>query len=103
MLLLAPPYTSRHGAQFIPAKHPLLKGGSCTIEGAELSHFELFRLNVVSVLRDLLDDKPNVKIVLVPSLEDAIADHVFPQPPFSTLASQVSLFFTTFCAIVQSC
>jgi hypothetical protein len=34
---------------------------------------------VLDVVRDLLDEKPNVKVVLVPSLDDVIADHVFPQ------------------------
>ena len=115
---------------FIPASHPQLKAGACVLnndgENVELSHFELFRLKVLNVIQDLLDEKPNMKvcacvcarvrcscsvlllvsarfpsppllssqtllqIVLVPSLDDVIADHVFPQAPFAHTEAQIA-------------
>ena len=82
---------------FIPASHPQLKAGACVLnhdgENVELSHFELFRLKVLDVIQDLLDEKPNMKVcacvcaracveaALSSSSSPPASPHLLPSPP----------------------
>jgi len=79
---------------FVDVTQPLLEGG----EGVVLEYVEedgvtavkrhvtyetLFAAKVAAELEELYETTPELKtqFVLVPSMEDAIAEHVYPQPP----------------------
>ena len=54
-------------------------------EEATVSYEYLFAKNISELLEDLYEKEPELKtqFVLVPSLDDAFVDAVYPQPPFS--------------------
>lgn len=74
---------------FVDGRQPLLQGGEPTIideNGNEKksTYEEIFCQNVSLLLEEMYANDPTVKtqFVLVPSVEDAFVDSVYPQPPF---------------------
>ena len=78
---------------FIDANHPKVSSGECEMEGdagTESVDLEtLFQINISSRIQELYADEADLpcQFVLLPSLQDAFHDFVFPQPP---LADRVS-------------
>lgn len=74
---------------FVDGRQPMLKSGDLTTldeDGNEKksTYEEIFLQNVSLLLEDLYASDPTIKtqFVLVPSVEDAFVDSVYPQPPF---------------------
>ncbi|KAL7453331.1 hypothetical protein ACHAWC_004999 [Mediolabrus comicus] len=74
---------------FVDARQPLVKGGEPTISDEngnerKATYEELFSHNVSQLLEEMYQNDPTMKtqFVLVPSVEDAFVDSVYPQPPF---------------------
>lgn len=74
---------------FVDGRQPLLQGGEPTIvddNGNEKksTYEEIFCEKVSLLLEEMYGNDPTVKtqFVLVPSVEDAFVDSVYPQPPF---------------------
>lgn len=74
---------------FVDARQPLVKGGEPTISDEngnerKVTYEELFSHNVSQLLEEMYQNDPTMKtqFVLVPSVEDAFVDSVYPQPPF---------------------
>jgi len=76
---------------FVDITQPLLKDGEVVLEYAEedgnnvkrhVTYETLFAAKIARELEDLYEDEDlRTKFVLVPSMNDAVAEHVYPQPP----------------------
>lgn len=62
---------------FVDAEHSLIKGGKLNVFPEELFHREFVRR--ICVLTGRL---PTLKVILLPSTRDLMADNVLPQPPY---------------------
>ncbi|KAL7527113.1 hypothetical protein ACHAXR_001811 [Thalassiosira sp. AJA248-18] len=77
---------------FVDARHPQIGGGRPTITDADgnerlVSYETLFATKISSLLEEMYDPtlgdpKCKTQFVLVPSMEDAFVDSVYPQVPF---------------------
>jgi len=73
---------------FVDARHPLVAGGEPTVtdnDGNErkVSYEYLFATKISGLLEEMYEKDPEMKtqFVLVPSMDDAFLDAVYPQPP----------------------
>lgn len=74
---------------FVDGRHPMVAGGEPTIPDdagneTKVSYEYLFAKKVSSLLEEMYFQDPELKtqFVLVPSMDDAFLDAVYPQPPF---------------------
>ena len=70
---------------FVPDRHPMVKAGNITVteEKIPMTFDELFTYKIGTNLTMALEEMPNLKVVLVPSLDDVHLSSCFPQPPIS--------------------
>ena len=78
---------------FVDTRHPLIQSGESTVtveDGTKknVSYEKLFEEKISKLLEEMYAEEPELKtqFVLVPSVEDAICDSVYPQPPFADSA-----------------
>jgi len=84
---------------FVDVRHPLIKGdngtGATVVDDngkrMAVSHECLFASKISTLLEDMYQNDPQLKtqIVLVPSVDDAFLDAVYPQPPMEDLTGDV--------------
>jgi DNA polymerase alpha subunit B len=74
---------------FLDIEHPLIAAGdidlpdSIKIDPEEATLTTIFRALISAPLRQLADSVPNITIIMVPSVRDAVSKHVsWPQEPF---------------------
>ena len=79
---------------FVDIKHPLFRDGVVQMDlddgtKASLTFEGLFSEKLARMLEDTFLDNPDLptQFILVPSLDDAFHENVFPQPPFSDRCS----------------
>ena len=75
---------------FVDANHPLCKDGEVNLSDSDgnmipVSYETVFQEKVAREIEIFFDEGPAcpTQFILVPSLEDAFHDNVFPQPPFA--------------------
>ena len=93
------------GGPFVSGDHPRIKDGTL------LDTFqEHFQANFIEPLEDLLASHPKLQIVLVPALNDAHHDSIYPQPPMQIIyrdervRTRWAVFFKYFfCLFVSVC
>uniref|UniRef100_A0A7S2ERG3 DNA polymerase alpha subunit B n=2 Tax=Ditylum brightwellii TaxID=49249 RepID=A0A7S2ERG3_9STRA len=75
---------------FVDIKHPLVQSGNVEIDVGEgnmskIPHEALFAQRISALLEQLFEDEEGLgtQFVLVPHLDDAVAEFVYPQPPLS--------------------
>lgn len=76
---------------FVDGRHPQIAGGEPTVkdesgEERKVSYEYLFANNISQLLEEVYANDPECKtqFVLVPSLDDAFLDNVYPQPPIQS-------------------
>ncbi|KAI3637474.1 hypothetical protein MIR68_004123 [Amoeboaphelidium protococcarum] len=66
---------------------PFVDEQEASLSQSDLTPMEIFNLKVAPIIVDYLQDQSNCRIVLIPSVDDAIHPHVaLPQPPYDKLA-----------------
>ena len=75
---------------FVPAEHPMAREGNVCLESEDgekltVTFENIFSEKFAKLLEDTYLDEPGLhtQFVLVPSLEDAFHDNVYPQAPFA--------------------
>ena len=67
---------------FIDVDHSTFKDGTAVYNDMYMSFNDIFLFKVIAQLDNLLGEIEDMRIILVPSLNDAQHDFVYPQPPF---------------------
>mmetsp|Transcript_34652 Transcript_34652/g.73024 ORF Transcript_34652/g.73024 Transcript_34652/m.73024 type:complete len:750 (-) Transcript_34652:180-2429(-) len=83
---------------FVDERQPLVAGGEPTIQDKDgnerkVSYEHLFAIKVSALLEELFVEAPHLKtqFVLVPSIDDAFLDAVYPQPPLENRMAGVKV------------